>query len=110
MKPQLGNFKTKIKIKQVVKSKDAAGSPVENVSVLKNLWSQRIDVSGSDEDEGKIRVLFDASFFIKYDRTLVRGQYANMIVEDDNGFDFKIESVIEVEFRKFLRINTVKIE
>tara|TARA_R110002049_G_scaffold276972_1_gene455258 strand:+ start:1198 stop:1530 length:333 start_codon:yes stop_codon:yes gene_type:complete len=110
VKPQLGNFKEKIKIKQVVKSKDALGSPVENISVLKSLWSQRVDVSGSYEDEGKIRVLFDASFFVKYDRSLMTGQYANMIVEDENGFDFKIESVIEVEFRKFLRINTVKSE
>ena len=110
MKIELGNFKTKIKVKQVVKSKDAAGSPVETVSVLRTLWAQQVDVSGSEEDEGKIRVLFDASFFIKYDKALIKGQYAGMLVEDENGFEFKIESVIEVSFRKFLRINAVKHE
>ena len=110
MKIQLGNFKTKIKILQTVKSKDAAGSPVEVVTVLKSFWAQQVDVCGNTEEEGRVRVLFDASFFIKYDKELLKGKYAGMLVEDADGFQFKIESVIEIEFRKYLRINAVRNE
>jgi hypothetical protein len=93
-----------------VKSKDAAGSPLETIASSKYCWAQQVDVSGSDEEEGKVRVLFDASFFIKYDKTLIKGQYAGMVVEDEDGFEFDISSIIQIEYKKFLRINAVKHE
>lgn len=112
MKIELGNFKDKIQILEKVKTKSATGSAVvENSnSVLKNCWSQQIEVSGSEDDEGKVRVIFDAAFIIKYDANLAKGKAIGMIVKDESEQEYNIESIIEVEFRKFLRINAVKSE
>ena len=100
MKIQLGNFKNKIKILQVTKSKDGTGSPVEVTSVLKTCWCQQIEVGGNEDDEGKMRILFDAAFIVKYDARLAKGKAGLMTVEDDTG--------VVYEFRKYLRINAVK--
>lgn len=110
MKIELGNFKDKIQVLEKVKTKSATGSAVVENRILKNCWSQQIEVSGSEDDEGKVRAIFDAAFIIKYDANLARGKAIGMIVKDESEQEYNIESIIEVEFRKFLRINAVKSE
>lgn len=110
MKVKLGNFKNKIQILRKVKTKSATGSPVVVNQVLKNCWAQQIEVAGSEDEEGKVRAIFDAAFIVKYDASLAKGNAIGMIVKDDANVLFNIESVIEIEFRKFLRINAVKNE
>lgn len=110
MKIQLGNFKSKIQILSKTKTKDALGSATENVAILKTCWAQQIEVAGSEDDEGKVRVMFDAAFIIKYDKDLHKGKAVGMVVKDQDDFEFDVSSIIEVEFRKYLRINAVKSE
>ncbi|QOD60653.1 head-tail adaptor protein [Polaribacter haliotis] len=110
MKIELGNFKNKIKILQKIKTKDSLGSPVEVDQVLKTCWAQQIDVAGSEDEEGKVRAIYDSAFIIKYDIRLANGKAIGMLVKDEAEREFSIESIIEVEFRKFLRINAVKSE
>lgn len=109
-KIQIGNFKTKVQILRKTKTKDALGSATENTQVLKTCWAQQIEVAGSEEEEGKIRTLFDAAFIIKYDRALHKGKAVGMILKDEDNDEFEIASIIEIEFRKYLRINAVKSE
>lgn len=108
MKIQLGNFKERIRISRKIKSKDAAGSPTETELLVLRCWSQRIEVGGEEDVEGKVRVLFDVAFIIKYDARFTNGKGALMIVKDDPGIIYHIDSVVEVAFRKYLRINCVK--
>lgn len=110
MKIQLGNFKSKIQILEQTKTKSSTGSSVKVDAVLKTCWAQQIEVAGEEDEEGKVRTIFDASFFIKYDAVLAKGNAIGMLVKDEQNVLFNIESVIEVEFRKFLRINAVKNE
>lgn len=109
-KIQLGNFKDKIQVLEKVKTKDATGSAVVVERVLKTCWSQQIEVSGSEDEEGKVRAIFDAAFIIKYDTRLAKGKAIGMLIKDADDVLFNIESVVEVTFRKFLRINAVKDE
>jgi hypothetical protein len=66
--------------------------------------------SKEDEEDGKIRAIFDASFIIKYDARLVKGKAVGMLVKDDEGIFYNIENAIEIERRKFVRINASKNE
>lgn len=110
MKIQLGNFKSKIQILEKVSTKSNTGSPVVVNQLLKTCWAQKTEVSGSEDENGKVRVIFDAAFIIKYLPSLANGNAIGKIVVDENGIEFNIESIVEVEFRKFLRINAVKSE
>lgn len=111
MQVKLGAFKNKIEILQESKTKDAAGSTVTATSVLKNCWAQQLEMSSKeDENDGKIRAIFDASFIIKYDARLVKGKAVGMLVKDDEGIFYNIENAIEIERRKYVRINASKNE
>ena len=111
MQVKLGAFKNKIQILQESKTKDSAGSTVTATSVLKNCWAQQLEMSSKeDEEDGKIRAIFDASFIIKYDARLVKGKAVGMLVKDDEGIFYNIENAIEIERRKFVRINASKNE
>lgn len=110
MKVQLGDFKNKIQVLEKTKTKSSTGSSVESTNVLKTCWAQQVEVAGAEDVEGKVRVIFDAAFYIKYDRRLSKGKAIGMLVKDEDDTLFKIEDVVEVEFRKFLRINAVKNE
>tara|TARA_B110000211_G_scaffold50674_1_gene55595 strand:+ start:137 stop:472 length:336 start_codon:yes stop_codon:yes gene_type:complete len=108
---KLGDFKNKIQILEKSSTKDSLGSPVTVPSVLKTCWAHQLEVSASeDEDDGKIRALFDASFIVKYDARLVKGKAIGMYVKDDEDILYNIENAIEIEHRKFLRINASKDE
>lgn len=110
MKIRLGDFKNKIEVLQETKSKSATGSSVVSTSVLKTCWAQQIEVAGSEDEDGKVRAIFDAAFIIKYTAVLAKGKAIGMIVKDDEDILYNIESVVEIERRKYQRINAVKNE
>lgn len=110
MKIKLGEFKNKIQVLEETKTKSATGSSVTVTSVLKTCWAQQIEVAGSEDEEGKVRAIFDAAFIVKYDTRLAKGKAIGMQIKDDEDIVYNIASVVDVEFRKFLRINAVKNE
>jgi hypothetical protein len=111
MKTKLGAFKSKIQVIDIVKTKSSTGGVVETPQVLKTFWSKRKEVSGTEDEEGRVRAIFDVAFIVKYSIDFADGKAIGMLVKDtaSNVF-YKIESIVEIEFRKFLRINAVKHE
>jgi hypothetical protein len=94
----------------MVKITSATGSPTETEQEIKSCRANLIEVSGSEDEEGKVRSLFSTIFIIRYDDRFIKGKANAMFVKDADGFKYNIISVVEKQVKKYLQINTIRRE
>lgn len=105
-----GDLKTRIKIIKEVKTSSASGEPITAPEVFKTCFANQFDVKANEEEEGKVRFLFDVGFIVRYNREFVKGQINGMQIEDVDGYKYNIISVIERLPKRYLQINTKRSE
>lgn len=106
--PLVNTLKDRISIVEFVKTTSASGEPEKSERVVKSCRANHKEISGNEEEDGKVRALFTDHFVIRYDNQFTKGRAAEMYVKDDEGFAYNIVSVVEIQRKKYLQINTVR--
>ena len=97
-----------IKPSQQHSATHSAFSLAKSERVVKSCRANHKEISGNEEEDGKVRALFTDHFVIRYDNQFTKGRAAEMYVKDDEGFNYNIVSVVEIQRKKYLQINTVR--
>lgn len=105
-----GELKTRIQIIQEVKTSSPTGEPIKSLQVFASCYANQFDIKGAEDEEGKIRFLFDVGFIVRYNKAFVKGQINGMQVMDVDGFKYNIVSVIAKIPKRYLQINAVRSE
>lgn len=107
----VNKLKDRITIIQETKTTSNTGEATKgNDVVFKSCRAWHKEVSVNEEEEGKIRALFTDHFIVRYDASLTKGKANAMFVKDNENFKYNIVSVIEIQRKKYLQINTVRRE
>lgn len=86
------------------------GESLPNWLVLKSCWANYIENSAVEDEEGRVRSIFTSSFIVRYDKQLIKGKAAEMLVQDSDGFEYNIVSVDQKVPKQYLQIKTVRRE
>lgn len=103
----IGVLPDRIEIYQVVKGSSASGAPIETNQLFKTCWANKEDVSGKEEEDGKVYFLISKRFYINYDARLVTGDAEKMVVKYKDQY-YNITAVLEYVPKRYLVLNTVK--
>lgn len=113
MQKELVNTLTdRISIIEMIPGSTPTGAPIDNVETLvKSCRANHKEISVSEDDaDGKVRALFTDQFIIRYDKQFTKGRANGMYVKDDENFLYNIVSVIEIQKKMYLQINTIRRE
>ena len=105
-----GELKTRINMIQVIATSSPTGDPVKVAQTFASCYANQFDVKGSEDEDGKIRFLFDVGFVVRYNKSFIKGQINGMQIEDTDGFKYNIVSVISKIPKRYLQINAVRSE
>ena len=94
----------------MTKTTSASGEPDFTESEVKSCRANHKETSVSEEEEGKVRALFTDHFIIRYDAQFTKGKANAMFVKDSEDYKYNIVSVVEIQRKKYLQINTVRRE
>lgn len=109
-KTRIGQLKRRVQIVKGIKTTSTTGTITTEEEVVKNCFAQQIEVSGNEEEEGKVRSLFSTVFIVRYDAVLIKGKASEMFVVDEYNCKYNIISVIEKTYKQYLQINTIRRE
>jgi len=86
-----GEYNRRVELYEFSTGPSTTGERVRTDSLIKSLWVKRIEVSGSEEAEGKIVSLSVLKYEARYDRDLVLNG-TKYFIRDLDG-DYRINSV-----------------
>ena len=109
-KVYIGDLKDRISILKEVQTTSTTGSPVVTETTIKRCWSNHKEIAAKEDEDGKIRALFSDAFIIRYDKSLIKGQATDMLVQDADGYKYNIQSVLQKVPKQYLQINTIRRE
>ena len=108
--PIVNTLKDRISIIEMIKTTSASGEPTKAENVVKSCRANHQEVMVNEEEEGKVRALFTDHFIIRYDAQFTKGKANAMFVKDSEEYQYNIVSVVEIQRKKYLQINTIRRE
>lgn len=100
--PFIGQLDRKIKIVELVKTRNTTGEMEFAQLVLSEPYAQMNDVSGSEDVEGKIRHIINRFYVIRYSETIRKRAFELVLI--DNEQQFNIYHAVEIGRKKFLKL------
>lgn len=104
----IGELNDRISIYTNTVGTSATGAPTDVKSLLKRCWAKHTPRKSDEEEDGKIRYLYTDDWVVRYDKQLTKGRASDMFLVDDEGFEYNVIGVIEIEAKRYLKINTVR--
>jgi SPP1 family predicted phage head-tail adaptor len=97
----LGSLDHKITIRQPVITINAGNEQVITYSDFATVWGKRVSKAGAESQQGFERTaIIDTIFTIRY----LSGLTDRMIIVDDDGLQYNITFINEIERRKYFQI------
>lgn len=100
--PHIGELDRKVKVFALIKTQSATGADVVTDSLLANLFAKMFEVSGSENVDGKVRLLVNRKYVIRYNRKIK--DQSNALVLLDDGIRYNIEHVKTIGRKKHLEL------
>lgn len=104
----IGELDARIELIQFSYTQTTTGAPIKTESSLGSVWCKIIDVSGSEDEEGKIRALNVRKYVIRYQSTVYTNA-SNIYIKDADG-TYNINHAEEVGRKHFLVLKAQKRE
>lgn len=103
-----GQLQSRVEVFKYTKVTNTSGEAVKTAVSLGKKWAKRVDVSGTEDDDGRLIPLNVAKFLMRYSSDLVVNG-TKYFIRDYDG-DFEVNSVVEFGSRRksFLEIKTSK--
>lgn len=110
-KNRVNNLTDRISIIEMIPGSTASGAPTKVETVVKSCRAHHKEVSVAEDDkDGKVRALYTDLWEINYDKQFTKGRANHMLIKDDEGFVYNIVSVVPIQGKFRLQINTVRRE
>lgn len=100
--PFIGHLDRKVQIVEHAKTQNSTGEMEVAQNVISVPFAQMIDVSGSEDVEGKIRHIINRYYIIRYN-AMIRLRASELMVID-GGQQYDIYHVIEIGRKQFLKL------
>lgn len=107
-KPFIGQLDRKVTIKQKVNQRDDVGGYQTSFTPLASSFAKMEEVSGKEDEEGKLIHLIDRKYFVRY-RSEYKENRTNLILEDD-GQMYEVIHVLEHGRKAFLEFRVKRYE
>tara|TARA_R110002074_G_scaffold203363_1_gene371240 strand:+ start:2899 stop:3234 length:336 start_codon:yes stop_codon:yes gene_type:complete len=104
-----GQLDVRVEIIERTKTSSSTGAPVVTESVFNTVWAKSIDVSGSEESEGKIFALNVRRYIIKYDPALVLKTVTELFISDGSE-QYNIHSSANIGRKEYIELKCSKRE
>lgn len=101
--PHIGEMDRKVTIVSLIKTQTVTGADVVTDSVIANPFAKMFEVSASENVDGKVRLLLNRKYVIRYNAQVVN--LANKLVLIDDNIRFNIESVKIIGRKKHIEIS-----
>lgn len=101
--PHIGELDRKVKVISLIKTKTATGADVITDNVIANAFAKMFEVSGSESVDGKVRLLVNRKYVIRYN-SLIKEQNNALVLIDDN-VRYNIEHVKLIGRKKHLELS-----
>lgn len=104
-----GQLDVRIDIVERTNTSSTTGEPVVSESVLNTVWAKSIDVSGSEEAEGKIFALNVRRYIIRYDPDLASKTMTELFINDGSD-QYNIHSSASIGRKEYIELKCSKRE
>lgn len=106
----IGELDYRITIKTVVPIKsETTGEETKQLEVLKPCWAKVLDVSGSEETNGRVVYVNAKEFIVRFDKRLIGPSATDKEIEYD-GENYEIVSIFKIGRKRYLKIKGIKRE
>ena len=101
--PFIGELNRKIKIVEMIKTRNSTGEEEITHNEIAAPYSKMIDVSGTEDIEGKIRHFINRHYVIRWTSLLSQRSITNLLVVDGNS-KFNIYHSIEMGRNRMIKL------
>lgn len=86
------------------------GAPAKTYTpqTIKSCWANQIEKQASEDEDGKVRFLHTTEFIVRYDPQLIKGRAVEMLVVDEDQFEYNIIGVLNIVPKRYLQLNTIR--
>jgi hypothetical protein len=101
--PYIGELNRKIKIVEMIKNRNSTGEEEISHNVIASPYSKMIDISGTEDVEGKIRHFIIRHYIIRWTRLLSLRSLTDLLVIDGNN-KFNIYHSVEMGRNRMVKL------
>jgi head-tail adaptor len=105
----IGQLNERVNIIERARVTSATGEKTITDTLFGSFWSKIDDVSGNEEEDGKIIALNVRRYTIQYNPALVEKQITDMYVQDNTGY-YNIHSVSYIGYKEYIQLKCSKRE
>lgn len=103
-----GNLNTRVELYKWTTVKEATGEGKKTLTTLGKRWVERRDVSGSEDEEGKMVALSVTRYIMRYESDLLNNGHEYVIKDQDGDFEINSVTLVGVQRNKFIELKCSK--
>lgn len=105
---KIGNLNRAIVLKKITTVVSSTGEETKSEILYKGVWAQLADISGSENEDGKVMYLSVRKYIVRYDLEILK-EGETMLITDIDG-TYNIHSIEQIGRKDYLALKCSKRE
>lgn len=105
---KIGQLDRRVQFVELMRTITSTGATSTVDNVVANLWAKIVDITGTEENDGKVFALAVRKYIIRYDETIAKSGERMWIIDGEDRYN--IHSIALQGRKQYLILNTSKKE